>query len=176
MANARNVDANRVVNVAAIGITSQSGTPILSGYVGLWNNSGTPQLRTYGGADVVPGNSIINVPVLLAQCASGNIIGRVQPGYACRVLAVDLQAVQAPTTSGRTGSFQVGVGSGSCSGGVVAATVTNMSLGARVAGTAITGANTVGTSGEITITVAAAASGAFAEGQGNFSIRLGPPA
>lgn len=148
--------------------------PVASGTAAVWANSGFVQVRTPQAQDIVIGTQLHTLPMTLSALSSGNSF-RTQPGFACSVAAVDFVPGQTMGTSG-SAIIQVGIQGNSCSGGVVTLLTGLMSAGARIAGTAITGANTIGTSGEITATVTSALSGAFGPGIGSLVFRLGPPA
>ena len=147
--------------------------PFVSGQAGIWRNSGFVQVRTPTAADIVIGTHTVSVPATLSALSSGNSF-RYQPGFACQVQAVDFVPGQNMGTSGDA-SVQLGIGANSVSGGVLTLRTGLMSAGCRIAGTAITGNAAVGTSGEITLNVTSALSGAFGPGIGAFMLKLGPP-
>lgn len=154
--------------------TSVASNPLVSGDAGFWNQSGNPMFQTPGGLNVSLGAEWLTAPILLAQCASGNVVARVPYDTNFSLGGFHFSATQSPGASG-SATFQLGINGASVSGGVITATANNLSGLARITGTAITG-NAQSNSGEITVTVATALSGAFGGGQGNFYIKVGAPA
>lgn len=169
---------NQPIVRTALILTAASGAPTASGQVSLWNQSGTLQCRTPGGQDLAFGGDIFTVPLDLASCRSGNIVARQFPAFAGVVTRADFQFTKMPTTSGRSCTIQLGVGSGSMSGGVFSlAYVSGAAMtAARTAATALTGSNSFTTSGEITATVATETDASFAEGAGVLTIFVAPTA
>jgi len=165
---------NQPIKRTALLATPQATNPLVSGDAGFWNQSGTPQFQTPGGLNVSLGAEWLTAPVLLAQCSSGTVVARVPYNTNFALGGFHLSATQSPGASG-SATFQLGINGNSVSGGVITATANNLSGLSRITGTAITG-NAQSNSGEITVTVATAASGAFGGGQGNFYIKIVAPA
>lgn len=175
MPSANRTDQNRIKTVAALEFSQQaSGNFMTSGVVGMVSISGTLNIRTPAGNSLPAFAEVITVPVVLTSLLSGAVPVRISPDIASRMQSVDFQASQVPGASG-SAVLQFGVGGTSASGGVVTLTANNTSGFARVQGTAFTGGNAVGASGEFTATVVSNLSGAFGGGQGAFYIKIGAP-
>ena len=110
--------------------------------------------------------SVIPIPINLASItAAGDVLTNYTPGFAGRIVKVDF-AVSVPVTTGsKAASLNVEIGTTNLTGGVVALTSANCTpLGAVVAGSAVTAANTF--SATDTVSVEAASVTAFSEGAG----------
>jgi hypothetical protein len=113
----------------------------------------------------------VSLPVTLANVASGDVLTNYTPGYAFKVLATHFAVTTAVTTASKAATLNLEIGTTDVTGGSVALTSANCTpLGAVVAGSSVTAANT-GTSSD-TISVEASGVTAFAEGAGVLLIRL----
>ena len=111
------------------------------------------------------GVTTVAIPITLANVADGDILTAYTPGYKFKVLSVDFAVGVPVTTADKLSTLNVEIGTTNLTGGAVALTSANCTpLGAVVAGSAVTGANTGGASD--TISVEASSTTAFAEGDG----------
>lgn len=124
------------------------------------STTGSDQAALAAGAGV----HTILVPIHnLATVADGDVITTLTPGYKFKILAVDAFVTNEVTTAAKASSLNLEIGTTNLTGGVVALTSANCAtLGAKVAGTAVTAANT-GTAAD-TISIEAASTTAFIEG------------
>lgn len=117
------------------------------------------------------GLQTVVIPILLPSLANGDVLTNYTPGFAFKVLAVDFAVSKAATTAAKAATLNLEIGTTNVTGGVVSLTSANSTpLGALVAGTAVTAANT-GTNAD-TISIEAASVTAFVEGEGYLLIRL----
>lgn len=102
---------------------------------------------------------------------AGDVVTTFTPGFAGTIEAIDFIVGTPVTTAAKAASLNVEIGTTNTTGGVVALTSANCTpLGAEVAGSAITAANTF--TATDTISVEAASVTAFAEGSGTIIITL----
>lgn len=117
------------------------------------------------------GVQTIAIPINLPSLANGDVLTNYTPGYKFKVLSVSFAVSVAVTTAAKAATLNLEIGTTNLTGGVVALTSANCTpLGALVAGTAITAANT-GTSTD-TISVEASSVTTFVEGAGYLLIKL----
>lgn len=108
---------------------------------------------------------VLPIHVTLAQITgAGDVLTDYTVGHAFKILTVDAVVDKVVTTGSKAASLNVEIGSTNVTGGVVALTSANCTpLGAKVAGSAVTAANT-GTATD-TISIEAASVTAFVEGE-----------
>lgn len=111
------------------------------------------------------GRFTLSIPIVLASVAgNGDILTNYLLGFAFKILTVDCRVVTPATTVSRSFAINLEIGTTNLTGGVVSLTTANCTtLGAAIAGTAVTAANT-GTAAD-TLSVEAASVTAFAEGE-----------
>lgn len=165
-------DALYITTAAAQKVAFHGATPVIqrsgSAQTALTNSTtGTSTTTLAAGVGV----TTIIVPLNLASIADGDVLTNYTPGYKFKILSVSF-AVNTPVTTGsKATTLNLEIGSTNTTGGAVALTSANCTpIGALVAGTAITAANT-GSSSD-TISVEAASTTAFAEGSGYLLIKL----
>lgn len=139
-----------------------------SGYTWTAGTDVTIQLEQQEGNDVV----YLDIPVKLAAITgAGDVLTNFRPGIAGTIEYVQFAVTSPVTTAAKAASLNLEIGATNVTGGVVALTSANATpLGAVIAGTAITGANTL--TKDDAISVEAASVTAFAEGEGVLSIRI----
>lgn len=149
----------QVGNATGDRIAFRGRTPIAEAVV-TDSTTGTAGTALAAGAGV---HTII-LPITLAQITgAGDVLTTYTPGYKFKLLSVSAAVVEAVTTAAKAVSLNLEIGTTNVTGGVVALTSANCTpLGAVVAGSAITAANTGSASD--TISVEAASVTAFAEG------------
>lgn len=181
MANANLSNRNRVVAVAGVEPSPQaSGNMIASGLYGVVSISGQLMFKTPAESYLPIVGEATGVPVDLASTRSGNIIVRQSLGAPGVIARADFQYTKMPTvaSSGKACTVQIGIGSGSASGGVV--TLTYLSGAAlqaqRVSATAFTGGNAFASGQEVTATISTETNSSFADGAGVLTLYYGPPA
>ena len=106
----------------------------------------------------------INIPIHnLATVADGDVLTTYLPGHKFKILAFDTYVTNEVTTGSKLSTLNLEIDTTDVTGGAVALTSANCAtLGAKVAGSAVTAANT-GTSAQ-TISIEAASTTAFSEG------------
>jgi hypothetical protein len=125
------------------------------------NSTGSAGTTIAAGAGV----STITIPITLANVADGDVLTTYTPGYKFKVLSVAFAVTTAVTTADKATTLNLEIGTTNVTGGAVALTSANCTpLGAVVAGTAITAANTG--AADATLSIEAASTTAFAEGAG----------
>lgn len=114
----------------------------------------------------------LSIPITLAQITgAGDVLTNYTPGYKFKILGVHFAVTVAVTTAGKAADLNLEIGTTNLTGGVVSLTSANCTpLGAVVAGTAVTAANTGSASD--TISIESASVTAFAEGEGVLLIRI----
>lgn len=119
--------------------------------------------------------SQLMIPVQLAAITgNGDVLTTFTPTFAGTIEKVEFFVTTAATTAAKLTDLNLEIGTTNVTGGVVSLTSANCTpLGARVAGTAITAANTF--SATDTISVESANTTAFIEGQGVLVITLSQP-
>ena len=112
------------------------------------------------------------IPIKLANIAgSGNVVTGYVPGFAGTIDSLQFIATDPVTTPAKAVSLNAEIGGANVTGGVVALTSANLAtLGDRVAGTAVTDANTF--AADSAIDIEAASVTAFAEGEGVLIVTL----
>lgn len=132
------------------------------------NSTGTASDTIAAGTGVFT----LAIPILLAQIGgSVDVLTNYTPGFAFKILSVDSRVTTAVTTAAKLASLNVEINATNLTGGVVDLTSANCTpLGAAIAGTAVTAANT----GSATDTISIEASGvtAFAEGAVVLLVRI----
>lgn len=114
---------------------------------------------------------ILLLPIALAGVADGDVLTAFTLGHKFKILGVDFAVTTPVTTADKLSTLNLEIGSTDLTGGAVALTSANCTpLGAVVAGSAVTGANT-GAAGD-TISVEASSTTAFAEGAGVLIVRV----
>lgn len=118
------------------------------------------------------GISTIALPINLASITgAGDVLTTYTPGYKFKLLAADFAVTVPATTAAKAATLNLEIGTTNVTGGEVALTSANCTpLGAVVAGSAITAANTG--SAAATISVESASVTAFVEGAGVLYIRI----
>lgn len=107
----------------------------------------------------------------LATVADGDVLTALTVGYKFKILSVDAFVTNEVTTASKATTLNVEIGTIDLTGGVVALTSANTAtLGAKIAGSAVTAANT-GTAAD-TISVEASSTTAFAEGGVMLVVRI----
>lgn len=149
-------------------------------YLLKWNGSRTaPKLVVYQGDQALVNNTggsasgtlaagvgkyLITVPVNLATVVDGDVLTTMPIPHKFKILSVDAYVTQEVTTGAKLSTLNVEIGTTNLTGGEVALTSANCAtLGAKVAGSAVTAANTG--AADATISIEAASTTAFAEGQ-----------
>jgi len=132
------------------------------------NSTGTASDTVAAGVGCVT----VSLPITLAQITgAGDVLTTYTPGYKFKVLSVDFAVTTVVTTGSKAATLNVEIGTTNVTGGEVALTSANCTpLGAVVAGSAVTAANTG--AANATISVEAASVTAFSEGAGVLLIKL----
>ncbi len=119
------------------------------------------------------GNNTMEIPITLANItAAGDVVTTMVPGFAGRILKVFFVVTTKVTTASKAVTLNLEIGTTDLTGGVVSLTSANCgTLGAVVAGSAITGNNVF--SETDSISVEAASVTAFTEGEGMLVIVMG---
>ena len=132
------------------------------------STTGTAGTTLNAGAGV----QVVSIPIELATITTnGNVLTAYTPGFKFKLLAVSF-AVKAPvTTSGKLTTLSLKIGSTAVTGGAVALTSANATpLGAIIAGSSITAANTGSSSA--TLSVVSSSTTAFTEGNGTLLLTV----
>lgn len=126
----------------------------------------------HAGIAVADDIETVSIPIDLASItAAGDVLTEYVPGYAFKVLSVSFAVSVPAATAGKAVTLNLEIETANVTGGAVALTTANCStLGALVAGSAITALNT-GTATQ-KLSVEAASVTAFAQGQGMLLIRI----
>lgn len=115
--------------------------------------------------------SVVPIPIQLSTLTNGDVLTNWTPGFAGTVLSVAFAVTTVVTTGSKAATLNLEIGTTNLTGGAIALTSTNCTpLGAVVAGTAITAANTF--TATDTISVEASSVTAFSEGAGVLLITL----
>ncbi|HOV81446.1 MAG TPA: hypothetical protein PLQ01_02075 [Methanothrix sp.] len=119
------------------------------------------------------GNNTMEIPITLANItAAGDVVTTMVPGFAGRILKVFFVVTTKVTTASKAVTLNLEIGTTDLTGGVVSLTSANCgTLGAVVAGSAITGNNVF--SETDSISVEAASVTAFTEGEGMLVVVMG---
>lgn len=140
------------------------------GYVHRYVSSGVAVVAF--DADAQEGTYVIALPIVLATVADGDVLTTFTPGHAGRIKKIDFAVTNEVTTAAKLTTLNAEIGTTNLTGGTVALTSANCAtLGAVVAGAAITGA--AGFSATDTISIEAASTTAFVEGEGVLLITIG---
>ena len=116
-------------------------------------------------------NLILSIPCVLKAHTTTSIAARFTPGFAGTITGISFSVTDPVTTGAKLGTFTPAIAAVSTTGGAVALTSANCTpVGAAVAGSAITAANTFTAAQEVTIVASAVT--AFIEGQGVFYVTL----
>ncbi len=108
----------------------------------------------------------------LSTVADADVLMRFKPLFKCKIVGMSVQATTAVTTGAKATTLTPKIGGVSVTGGVCALTSANLNAkGAAVYGTAVTAANAVSASAEVT--VVASATTTFVEGAANVTIFFG---
>lgn len=109
--------------------------------------------------------SILSLPIALAGVADGDVLTTFTPGFAGKIVKMDFAVTTKVTTASKATTLNAEIGTTNVTGGVIALTSANCTpLGAVVAGTAITAANSFTASD--TVSIEASSTTAFSEGAG----------
>lgn len=118
--------------------------------------------------------SVLSIPIVLATVTAGDVLTTFTPGFAGRIEKVDFAVTTAVTTGSKLATLNLEIGTTNLTGGAVALTSANCTpLGAVVAGSAVTAANSFGATD--TISVEGASVTAFAEGAGVLLVTVSTP-
>ena len=111
------------------------------------------------------GKTLITFFIDLPTLADGDVVTTFTPGYAGQVDTVDFFTHAAVTTAAKASTINLEIGTTNLAGGVISLTSAACTpAGAKVAGTAVTAANTFSASD--TISLEAASTTTFIEGSG----------
>lgn len=118
------------------------------------------------------GESTVAIPITLASITgAGDVLTNYTPGYKFKLLGASFAVAVPVTTAAKAATLNLEIGTTNVTGGEIALTSANCTpLGALVAGSAITAANTG--SATDTISVEAASVTAFAEGSGYLLLNI----
>lgn len=117
------------------------------------------------------GVSQIVIPITNAKIADGDLVTTYTPGYKFKILAFDYITGDPVTTAAKASTINLEIGTTNVTGGVISLASASMTpIGAEVAGTAITAANTGSASD--TISIEASSTTTFVEGDGMFVITI----
>jgi hypothetical protein len=159
-ANGKLVPATGSDAVVAVAAESGSSGDICSVYVVSRATSGAIQ------------KSILSIPVKLSKLANGDILTQFVPGFPGRIVKASFAVTDPVTTSGKSASLNLEIGTANLTGGVIGLTSANCgTLGAVVDGSEITANNVF--DADDTISVEASGVTAFAEGEGVLMIAIG---
>lgn len=119
--------------------------------------------------------SVVSIPITLANITgAGDVVTTWTPGFAGRIEALNFVVTTAVTTAAKLATLNAEIGTTNVTGGLVALTSANCTpLGAVVAGTAVTAANSFGAAD--TVSIEAASVTAFSEGAGVLLITVSSP-
>lgn len=141
------------------------------------NNSGytwAAGTRVALSVDQQDGNDVIllQIPIdLVSVTAAGDVVTEMRPGVYGTLEYVEFVVTKPVTTAAKLASLNLEIDTTNVTGGVVALTSAAATpLGKVIAGTAITGANTL--TPDSKLSVEASAVTAFAEGQGFLNVRI----
>lgn len=131
------------------------------------NTTGTTTTTLAAGAGVY--NLTFDLP--LAGITDADILTSFLPGHKFKILAFDFYTSVAVTTGAKASTINLEIGAVDVTGGVISLTSANCTpKGVKVAGTAVTAANT-GSASDV-ISIEATLTTAFVEGEGHFVIRI----
>ncbi len=131
------------------------------------NTTGTASSTLAAGVGV----QTIAIPLILPSLANGDVLTEYTPGYAFKVLSASVAVTKVVTTAAKAATLNLEIGTTNLTGGVIALTSANCTpLGAVVAGTSITAANT-GTASD-TISIEASSVTAFVEGEAVLLLKI----
>ena len=132
------------------------------------STTGTPGTTLNAGAGV----QTLSIPVNLAAITTNaDVLTAFTPGFKFKLLSVSFAIKTPATTSGKLTTLSLKINSTAVTGGAVALTSANATpLGAIIAGSAITAANTGSSSA--TISVVSTSTTAFVEGEGYLLIKV----
>lgn len=126
------------------------------------------------GLDVQDGNDVVFLPIpvaLVSVAGAGDVVTEIRPGVYGTIESFDFVTGQPVTTAAKLASFNLEIDTTNVTGGVIALTSAAATpLGKMVAGSAITGANTL--TPESKLSIEASSVTAFSEGAGFFLIRI----
>lgn len=104
------------------------------------------------------------IPIDLASVADGDVLTGFVPGFHGKILSLDCYVKVPVTTAAKLSTLNAEIGTTNLTGGAVALTSANCAtLGAEVAGTAVTAANEF--DDDDAISIEASSTTAFAEGE-----------
>ncbi|HEX8851219.1 MAG TPA: hypothetical protein VF761_16960 [Gemmatimonadaceae bacterium] len=114
---------------------------------------------------------VVSIPIKLSKVANGDVLTNYTPGFAGKITKVAFAITDPVTTAAKATTLNLEIGTTDVTGGAIALTSANSTpLGAVIAGTAITAANTFTASS--TISVEASSTTAFVEGEGVLLITI----
>ena len=165
----RSVSAARVITIThAIGankIQTPGGRPILLAAVTdvvVLESNGT-QWTAVGGSQLVEAPRFLTIPIQLASIVDGDVVTNIPLTGSGRITSIDAFVSTVATTGSKASTLNLEINSTNLTGGAVALTSANCTpLGAKIAGSAVTAANTFVTGD--TLSVEASSTTAFAEG------------
>lgn len=115
--------------------------------------------------------TILAIPINLATVANGDIVTGIVPGISGNIVKVQFLVTTPVTTASKATTLNLEIGTTNLTGGVVSLTSANCAtLGAVIAGTAVTANNTLAAASAIS--VEASGTTAFAEGAGVLYITI----
>ncbi len=170
-------NTSRVWNVPCMGCSAvrmrctalSSGTVLVNGIS--MSPVGAPLLGTAGSSSSVATSSILSFPIVLATVADGDILTEYTPGFAGKITKISFAVTTKVTTGSKGSTLNMEIGTTNLTGGVVVLTSANCTpLGAVVAGSAVTGANSF-TATDV-LSIEAASTTAFSEGAGTLLVTI----
>mgnify|MGYP001602698178 CR=1 FL=1 len=154
--------------------TLTPGSNSLIGYVYRFVSTGVGIIRFKRAAEAgeaARNYSVLSIPITLANVANGDVLTTFTPGFAGRIESIAFAVTTAVTTGAKATTLNLEIGTTNLTGGSLALTSANCTpLGAVVAATAVTAANTF--TATDTISVEAASTTAFVEGAGVLLVTL----
>lgn len=131
------------------------------------NTTGTASSTVAAGVGVYN----IQLPIACASITAADIVTAYLPGHKFKILAVDWYTTVVVTTAAKAATLTTKIGTSAVTGGVLSLTSAALTpVGVKLAGSAVTAANT-GTSTD-TIEILGSAVTSFVEGSGFVNIRI----
>ena len=110
--------------------------------------------------------------VTLSTIANSDVVAAIKPNFKCKIIAVQFTPTIAVSTSAKAATLTTKINTTAVTGGVLALTSSNCNTkGTQVAGTTVTGAQSVGATD--TVNVVASSVTTFVEGEGMINILFG---
>jgi hypothetical protein len=156
-------ESGSVNEIHTVYLVTRTSSGVNSSLWGSFTGTLSDQTDLQSALDDKVGNSIISIPVKLANVTTGDVVTSYTPGFAGTILKISAVVITVTTDVDADLTFNLEIGSTNLTGGVVTLDDSITTLGEVIDGTSITGGNVF--TNTDTISIEANVTNAFSDGE-----------